>query len=147
MGTILSAIVSIFAFRFRPVRENHQLFQPCGDLSKDSLGTLKHALDPAAEARGGFRLLVPKRLENRQHVIGASVCRRVGCSISRPSECAAAEPFTRQYLARLLKSTTMQCARNYRIPPGAPSHGSYILRYTDLALRTRYSQTEKEPRT
>src|ERR1700733_8907182 len=34
-----------------------------------SLGCVKHALYPAAKPRGGFRLLVPQRLEQRKHVI------------------------------------------------------------------------------
>lgn len=34
------------------------------------LGSIKHALDTAAKARGGFKLIVPKRFQNRKHVIG-----------------------------------------------------------------------------
>jgi hypothetical protein len=34
------------------------------------LGGIKHTLDPAAKAVGGFGLVIPERLENRKYVIG-----------------------------------------------------------------------------
>ena len=40
------------------------------------LGGIKHALDPPAKAGGGFRLLVPKRLQDRKHVIGGDLVHR-----------------------------------------------------------------------
>ena len=40
------------------------------------LGGIKHALDPAAKAGGGFGLVVPKRLQDREHVIGGDLVHR-----------------------------------------------------------------------
>ena len=40
------------------------------------LGGVKHALDPTAKAGGGFGLVVPKRLQDRKHVIGGDLVHR-----------------------------------------------------------------------
>src|SRR5580658_10025456 len=37
------------------------------------LGGVKDALDPAAKPRCGFRLVIPKTIEDREHVIGGDL--------------------------------------------------------------------------